>query len=138
MLNLNQVELKSICITQDQSLKGLNYKLDNRNSIELVKRKANELVYKSSTTSTQFAVFSEAFYKKGWQAYIDNKPVSHYKVNYLLRGLIIPEGDHEIVFKFYPEIVKSGVYISIVSYLILFMIFIKLILDKKNVQKTTK
>ena len=33
---------------------------------------------------------------------------------------------------------KSGVYISIVSYLILFMIFIKLILDKKNVQKTTK
>jgi len=138
LLNLNQVELKSICITQDQSLKGLNYKLDNRNSIELVKRKANELVYKSSTTSTQFAVFSEAFYKKGWQAYIDNKPVSHYKVNYLLRGLIIPEGDHEIVFKFYPEIVKSGVYISIVSYLILFMIIIKLILDKKNVQKTTK
>ena len=138
LLNLNQVELKSICITQDQSLKGLNYKLDNRNSIELVKRKANELVYKSSTTSSQFAVFSEAFYKKGWQAYIDNKPVSHYKVNYLLRGLIIPEGDHEIVFKFYPEIVKSGVYISIVSYLILFMIFIKLILDKKNVQKTTK
>ena len=138
LLNLNQVELKSICITQDQSLKGLNYKLDNRNSIELVKRKANELVYKSSTTSTQFAVISEAFYKKGWQAYIDNKPVSHYKVNYLLRGLIIPEGDHEIVFKFYPEIVKSGVYISIVSYLILFMIFIKLILDKKNVQKTTK
>ncbi len=138
LLNLNQVELKSICITQDQSLKGLNYKLDNRNSIELVKRKANELVYKSSTTSTQFAVFSEAFYKKGWQAYIDNKPVNHYKVNYLLRGLIIPEGDHEIVFKFYPEIVKSGVYISIVSYLILFMIFIKLILDKKNVQKTTK
>ena len=138
LLNLNQVELKSICITQDQSLKGLNYKLDNRNSIELVKRKANELVYKSSTTSTQFAVFSEAFYKKGWQAYIDNKPVSHYKVNYLLRGLIIPEGDHEIVFKFYPEIVKNGVYISIVSYLILFMIFIKLILDKKNVQKTTK
>ena len=138
LLNLNQVELKSICITQDQSLKGLNYKLDNRNSIELVKRKANELVYKSSTTSTQFAVFSEAFYKKGWQAYIDNKPVSHYKVNYLLRGLIIPEGDHEIVFKFYPEIVKSGVYISIVSYLILFMIIIKLILVKKNVQKTTK
>ena len=138
LLNLNQVELKYICITQDQSLKGLNYKLDNRNSIELVKRKANELVYKSSTTSSQFAVFSEAFYKKGWQAYIDNKPVSHYKVNYLLRGLKIPEGNHEIVFKFYPEIVKSGVYISIVSYLILFMIFIKLILDKKNVQKTTK
>ncbi len=138
LLNLNQVELKSICITQDQSLKGLNYKLDNRNSIELVKRKANELIYKSSTTSTQFAVFSESFYKKGWQAYIDNKPVSHYKVNYLLRGLKIPEGDHEIVFKFYPEIVKTGVYISIVSYLIIFMIFIKLILDKKNVQKTTK
>ncbi len=133
LLNLNKVELKFTCITQDQSLEGLNYKLDNRNSIELVKRKANELVYKSSTASSQFAVFSEAFYKKGWQAYIDNKPVSHYKVNYLLRGLKIPEGNHEIVFKFYPEIVKSGVYISIVSYLILCMIFIKLILDKKNV-----
>ena len=58
--------------------------INDINEIKLVSRRANQLTYSSKTDSNQFAVFSEAFYKNGWQAYIDNKPVNHYKVNYLL------------------------------------------------------
>lgn len=49
----------------------------------------NKLVYESNTEGEQFAVFSEVWYgpNKGWEAYIDGKPVDHIRTNYLLRGL---------------------------------------------------
>jgi hypothetical protein len=58
-------------------------------------------------------VFSEIWYgpDKGWQAFIDDKPVDHVRVNYLLRGLKVPEGKHKIAFKFKP--VKIQQYITI-------------------------
>ena len=46
------------------------------------------------------AVFSEIFYDKGWNAYINGELVDHTRVNYMLRGMEIPQGEGQIVFKF--------------------------------------
>ena len=67
------------------------------------------------------------------EAYIDDKPVNNYKVNYLLRGMEVPKGNHILKFVFNPQVVKNGVYISVFSYLVLIIVFIKFIFDKKNV-----
>ena len=133
LLNLAEVDLLTTLVTQNKSLNGNDFTLSDSNSITLNYRKANELLYKSSTVSSQLVVFSEAFYKNGWQAYIDDIPVDHYRVNYLLRGLIIPRGDHEIKFNFKPKIVHTGSYISLLAYLILLFVIVKFILNKKNV-----
>ena len=53
-----------------------------------------------------FLVFSELFYEgsgNDWQAYIDGEPVEHIRVNYLLRGLSVPSGKHEVVFEYAPK-----------------------------------
>ena len=133
LLALGTTDLKSICLTQDKNIDQFNYQTNNEDFINLISRKANELIYETSTNSNQFAVFSEAFYKNGWQAYIDDKPVNHYKVNYLLRGMEVPKGNHILKFVFNPQVVKNGVYISVFSYLVLIIVFIKFIFDKKNV-----
>ena len=44
------------------------------------------------TSEDGFAVFSEAYYKNGWNATIDGVEVEHYNVDYVLRGLEIPKG----------------------------------------------
>ena len=133
LLALGTTDLNSVCLIQDSDLLQFNYVNNNNDKIYLVSRKANELIYKSSTSSNQFAVFSEAFYKNGWQAYIDGESVNHYKVNYLLRGMKIPKGDHVITFEFKPQVVKSGMYISIFSFLLFIVVFVKFIFDQKNV-----
>ena len=133
LLSLSELDLSKKLVTQNKSLIAREFKLRESNTITLYSRKANELIYKSSTESSQLTVFSEAFYKNGWQAYVDGIQVDHFRVNYLLRGLVLPEGDHEVKFNFKPKVVYTGSYISIVAYLILLILIIKFILNKKNV-----
>lgn len=57
------------------------------------------LKYTTHTTSEQLAVFSEVYYAPDWRAYIDGKPAEHFRVNYILRAMVIPAGDHVIEFK---------------------------------------
>ena len=133
LLSLSELDLSKKLVTQNKSLIAREFKLRESNTITLYSRKANELIYKSSTESSQLTVFSEAFYKNGWQAYVDGIQVDHFRVNYLLRGLVLPEGDHEVKFNFKPKVVYTGSYISIVAYLILLILMIKFILNKKNV-----
>ena len=133
LLGLNNIDLVTSCLTQNSDIPKYNFQLDEMNQIKLISRKANQLIYSSKAISNQFAVFSEAYYKNGWQAYVDNKPVNHFKVNYLLRGMEIPSGSHEIKFEFIPKVINTGFYLSLFSYLIFIVVFIKFILNKKNV-----
>jgi hypothetical protein len=71
--------------------------------IRLNSYKPNHLVYKSATNKERLAVFSEIYYDKGWNAYIDGFKTDHFRVNFILRGMIIPSGAHTIEFKFEPK-----------------------------------
>lgn len=84
--------------------------------ISLTSYQPNELIYESSSTTDQLAVFSEIWYgpDKGWQAYIDDTPVDHIRVNYVLRGLKVPAGEHTIRFVFDPASAKTGFLISFI------------------------
>ena len=77
-------------------------------AISLTAYAPNHLTYQSNAGSEQFAVFSEIWYNKGWQAYIDGNPVEHIRVNYILRGLRVPAGQHTIEFKFEPRAFAMG------------------------------
>ena len=67
-------------------------------------------------------VFSEIFYKEGWNAYLDGELVPHYRVNYVLRGMKIPAGNHKIEFKFEPKVIQQGKTVSLISYALLLLI----------------
>ncbi|MCH1471582.1 MAG: hypothetical protein L7T85_03325 [Flavobacteriaceae bacterium] len=99
-----------------ESFSQREFVLDSLSSISLVAYKANELRYKASVSSAAFAVFSEMHYPHGWQAYIDEVEVPHYRVNYALRGLIIPSGQHDVVFRFEPDVIARGTRIQLAGY----------------------
>ena len=65
--------------------------------------KPNELKYQAEMSTEGLAVFSEIYYPEGWTATIDGTETEILRANYLLRGLMIPSGTHEIVFKFEPK-----------------------------------
>lgn len=99
-----------------------SYVVDSLASITLTNHKPNHLVYQSNNAEDGFVVFSEIYYP-GWQAYIDGQAVDHAQVNYTLRGLPVPAGNHEVEFKFEPQVVKTGTSITLASS-ILFLLLI--------------
>jgi hypothetical protein len=100
---------------------------DTLSNISLVNYKANHLTYKSSTQKDELAVFSEIYYEKGWNAYIDGKEVPHFRVNYILRALMIPKGEHKIEFKFEPKSYKNGEKIGYASSIFLLLALLGMI-----------
>jgi len=82
------------------NLSGHTFVTDSTSSLQLITHQPNELTYQSANKHAAFAVFSEVYYPQGWQAYLDGTAVPHWQVNYALRGMEIPAGNHTIVFKF--------------------------------------
>jgi len=98
-----------------QDIPKVNIKIDSTSTITILEYKPNYLKYNSNNNNDGFAVFSEIYYEDGWNAYIDGKLQPHYRVNYVLRGLTVPKGQHEIEFKFEPQVVKTGSTIALAS-----------------------
>ncbi len=84
------------------------------------------LFYESSSTKPHLAVFSEVYYKT-WRAYIDDKEVPLVRVNYILRGLPVPAGDHKIEFRCIDDVYLRGAKISRISSIIVGIIIVSLL-----------
>lgn len=93
----------------------LKKNLDTTGTIQLNVYKPNYLKYTSATKNEALAVFSEIYYENGWNAYIDGEKTDHFPVDYVLRALIVPGGEHTIEFKFEPEVIKTGSTITLIS-----------------------
>ncbi|NQU85689.1 MAG: YfhO family protein [Mariniphaga sp.] len=106
----------------EEFITGKSFSLENNGSIVLTDYQPNYLKYNCNANSEQLAVFSEVYYEKGWNAFIDGEQVSHFRVNYILRAMVVPQGEHFIEFKFEPKSYFTGNKISYASSIILLLI----------------
>lgn len=97
---------------------------DTTATIQLLENANDRIVYKSSSKSNGFAVFSEIYYPNGWKAFIDGKETPIARTNYVLRGLSITAGDHTIEFRFEPASYVIGDRISLVVGIISILILL--------------
>ena len=93
--------------------KGFNF--DENASIQLTSYAPNKLEYKTSAADEQLAVFSEVYYPKGWNVYVDGKPGELFRADYILRAMIVPAGEHVITFEYKPQSYFMGAKISAIS-----------------------
>lgn len=97
---------------------------DSTASIKL-KQNLNDIIdYTYHSKTPQFAVLSEVYYPLGWNAFIDGKKADYVKTDYVLRGMYVPAGDHEIEFRFEPSSFWIGRTITIIAGLLVMLILI--------------
>jgi hypothetical protein len=110
ILSLNTLDTKTACVVQQKNKDGLPVgdAYSGTGTIRLESIKANESIYSTEISEKQFAVFSEIYYKDGWNAYLDGNPAPYTCVNYLLRGMEVPAGKHKIEFRFEPKVYETG------------------------------
>lgn len=125
MKALNKFDSKNVAIVNKEFTRLAqtnSIQLDSLAKIKLMQYKPNHLIYKSSNANDGIAVFSEIYYKDGWNAYIDTKKVDYFKADYTLRAMKIPAGNHTIEFKFEPQVVKTGSTIALISSLLMLVL----------------
>ncbi len=108
---------------------------DSSASIRMTKFDNDAIQYQSAGSGNHIAVFSEIYYKD-WRAYIDGKQVPFFKVNYVLRALNVPAGQHTIEFKFEPPVYYTGNRItSIAAWLLMVLLLAAGIAAWRNSKK---
>ena len=109
---------------------------DSTASITMLSNHNDTVTYKSKASSEQLAVFSEVYYDKGWNAYIDGKAAPYAKANYVLRAMMIPAGEHTIEYRFEPASHKTGWTItSITSVIIIVLTLIAVFFEVRKNRK---
>jgi hypothetical protein len=95
---------------------------DSLARIDLKDYQPNHLTYEYNTAKDGLAVFSEIYYPKGWDAYVDGTPAPHFRVNYVLRAMVLPAGVHKVEFRFEPKVYFTGEKISLASSILLLLL----------------
>lgn len=119
ILHLDSLDTKKTAVIYKDYLAEIPAKdiaRDSTATIDITEFKPNKLVYETATQTDQLAIFSEVYYPKGWNAYIDGKPANHFRANYTLRAMVIPAGIHKVEFKFEPEVISTGATFSLLSF----------------------
>lgn len=117
--DFNPAQTAIIDKTWESSLKGwqsLQHEEPDSASFIRLKNYANpgNLFYESSSSRPQLAVFSEVYYKT-WRAYINGVEAPLVRVNYILRGLQVPAGNHQIELRCIDEVFLRGTKISTIT-----------------------
>lgn len=136
---LNSIDLHTTAVVDRQfsdfaTNKSITH--DSTATVSLTKYTPRYIDYESNSSNDGTIVFSEIYYPYGWKAYIDGKPVQHFRANYALRALNVPAGRHNIHFEFAPDSIAKGEAISIacicVMYLIALLVIAAAIIRKRK------
>ena len=80
------------------------------------------LDYVARSQKGGLAVFSEIYFPWGWEATVDGKPAEIGRVNYVLRALKLPAGEHKIHFEFRPRRLEATNTLGIVSVSLIYVL----------------
>ena len=94
-------------------------------TIYLTSYEPNRLVYHSHSAKGGVAVLSEVYFPWGWKAVIDGKDELEIgRVNYVLRALRLPAGDHDVELTFKPEQVDNTITVARIAIAIILLALI--------------
>lgn len=130
--NFNPLDTAFVDKRFQDKLKG-QPQFDSSASIRMKENLNDKIIYEFNAGTPQFAVFSEIYYNKGWDAYIDGNKADYVRTNYVLRGMSIPAGKHTIEFRFEPQSYKTGNTLALWASIIGFIMIIAAIV--MNVKK---
>jgi Bacterial membrane protein YfhO len=123
--NLKPKEKAVLQAANAKPLEGFTIQYDSTNTIKMTKYIPDDMTYAYNTKSDQLAIFSEVYYPNGWNLYLDGQkadlPIM--KVNYTLRGVKLPSGNHTLEMKFEPESYYKGQTIARIGNILLTLLF---------------
>ena len=86
--------------------------------VSVTKYEPQRIELQTRNTQPGLLVLSEMYYR-GWEAWVDGQRVPVERVNYVLRGLAVPAGEHRVAFIFRAHSFRNGAAYSLLGALLL-------------------
>lgn len=109
---IGEVDLRDVAVVECDT-EGIEDYYDASGEIALVEYAPNMLKYEYSAPGEALAVFSEVYFPEGWSVTIDGEPAEYFATDYVLRGMVLPAGEHSVVWSF--EAPRWGVISTIMA-----------------------
>jgi hypothetical protein len=124
MIAISSFDPKKVMVVHEEfkpliDIKKVGY--DGNAFIRLTNYHPDHLTYEYSSGRDALAVFSEIWYDKGWNAYVDGEKIPYFRADYLLRAAQLPGGNHKLEFKFEPKSYYTGETISLIASILLIL-----------------
>jgi hypothetical protein len=81
---------------------------------DVMRQEPNRTDVRTTSAATALLVLSENHYP-GWLAFVDGRAAEMLRVNYNLRGVALPAGEHTVEFVYRPKSVLFGFIISLLT-----------------------
>lgn len=126
MLDSSSITNKTI-VLQDQDYALLREKVEKTTHNSLIENTSivdfspNKIRLKVHSGKQQLLTLLQSHYT-GWQATIDQNPSTIYLSNYLTMTVVVPKGEHEIVFSYSNPLIVIAAIISYTTFLILLIL----------------
>lgn len=121
----NEEEISTLTSLDTKQKATLSSKTVNpgNGTLQLQSYEPGRLEYHAEVLQSGLAVFSEIYYPEGWKAFINGDESEILRVNYLLRGLVLPEGNSHVVFEFSPKgYFTTSMVMTIFQYIVVILI----------------
>jgi len=89
-------------------------KSETSDRVNFVSDTATKLVFEVNISSAKWFFLSDSFYP-GWKAYVDGRETSIREADMMFRAIEVPEGHHEVVFKYEPVSYFYGLVVSLIT-----------------------
>lgn len=113
---------QAVCRSDMMELLGSASPVDSTAAVQLDEYAPNKLSYECTSSGGGIVVFSETYYPEGWVCRIDGQELPTARVNYILRAVRVPEGDHTIEWSFEPAVWEQGSQISMAGSCLLYLL----------------
>jgi hypothetical protein len=99
--------------------------------VRITSYEPNRISAQVHTSASGLVVMSEMFYP-GWRATVNGKESRIYKVDYLLRGIVVPAGESKVGLFFSPLILWAGFSITVLTFVATVLtVFLSLRFERK-------
>lgn len=78
-----------------------------------------------NTNGNSLLFLSDPYYS-GWNATVDGKQTEIYRSDYAFRSIVVPDGKHVVIFSYFPDSFRYGIYAALVGLLGICVVSIRL------------
>ncbi|MDP2167151.1 MAG: YfhO family protein [Thermodesulfovibrionales bacterium] len=124
MFALNEINPGHQAVLYKKDMEAVGTEKFSKGDVFIKEYGLHKAVIETDFPGKGFLVLSDQYYP-GWRAYVDGRGTRILRVNGIMRGVIVPSGRHEVVFRYVPSNLAVSASLSLLALAVAVLLYLK-------------